>query len=262
MTVKRIAAGNTPDYLCANDNKEFFLAEAKGTSRTVGFASAKFETWRQQFDRVACLNAASQPISVKGYIVATRLVSESNSNTAKSTIFAEDPATRGELSLANIGDTGMRQVAVRQHYASVFERLRMPVIAEAIRTGFTIPRDYTVRVGVWECLAGVGRGEMFVGGFFAPPGVSCDDLYIAGGQLTFWRSSSVLCLSRPQIVFFGLEIKTFSLLKQVATADAESVNRIHSRRFEGEAATNLGTLRDATVYGDSAYFRLVSVENF
>jgi hypothetical protein len=69
---------DAPDYVCAQNNRsrKFYFAEAKGTSYAISFTNKKFSEWRKQFTRVGLYNSSNVELSVKGYIVATRAVSE------------------------------------------------------------------------------------------------------------------------------------------------------------------------------------------
>jgi len=54
--VKKIRQGDAPDYLCARNEQEIFLAEAKGRYESINFSGKAFDQWRQQFETVEILD--------------------------------------------------------------------------------------------------------------------------------------------------------------------------------------------------------------
>jgi hypothetical protein len=100
--LERTQKGDTPDYFCARNANDVFLAEAKGGYEAAGFASKKFASWRSQFDRVVVKDGAGNPRRIKGFIVSTRFSTEESGPGVKSTLLAEDPETRGISALKRL----------------------------------------------------------------------------------------------------------------------------------------------------------------
>ena len=79
----RALKGDAPDYLCAENPFTVYLAEAKGRTNSISFASAEFKKWRKQFDRVEVKDKQNNLCSVKGHIVATRFATEADGDRIK-----------------------------------------------------------------------------------------------------------------------------------------------------------------------------------
>lgn len=99
VRIERATTGDAPDYLCAESVDKVFLAEAKGRYTSISFTNKDFGEWRKQFSRIRVHDQKGIPISLKGFIVGTRFVTEENRHTLKSTIFAEDPQSRGDTTI-------------------------------------------------------------------------------------------------------------------------------------------------------------------
>jgi hypothetical protein len=78
MRIERVASGDIPDYLCARKVTEPFIAEAKGRFSSIGFSKTEFSGWRDQFTRIRVLDRRKMLRNAKGYIVATRFVTDAN----------------------------------------------------------------------------------------------------------------------------------------------------------------------------------------
>jgi hypothetical protein len=120
--VKRKADGDTPDYLCANQANQVFVAEAKGRYTPVNFNNAGFTKWRQQFERIEITNQAGQVKTVKGFIVETAFGTESKPS-SKSRLFAEDPETPGSESLDGRESQFLANRVVSLHYGNIARKL-------------------------------------------------------------------------------------------------------------------------------------------
>lgn len=210
----RIASGDTPDYLCATARESVCLAEAKGRYSTVSFKNKEFASWREQFKRVAFKDSSGTTRRLKGHIVATRFATEANGDRLKSTIFAEDPASPGELEFDRERSQALAHVAREAHYASIAQKLRQPVLATALRNGVTMPEELRVLAVAWRIVAGPLEGRRFVGGYYVTGGAGPSFRLANGG--VFYERPDPLRLDLPAFTFFGLEENTFRQVVRIA----------------------------------------------
>jgi hypothetical protein len=167
MKIVRKKKGDIPDYLCARKVTEPRIAEAKGSFRSIAFDSTKFSEWRQQFETVEVLNPMGSAISLKGYIGATRFATAKDTNRTQTTTFIEDPETVGEPLRENDDwSRALGRVTLAQHYARIFSKLGLSLLASALDNGFALTRQLTFTVPVWTCMVPPFAGKEFVGGFY------------------------------------------------------------------------------------------------
>ena len=67
--IKRVAKGDTPDYLCGDTASSVYLAEAKGRYASISFKNREFSKWRKQFSRIEVRDRHKNLRSLKGFIV-------------------------------------------------------------------------------------------------------------------------------------------------------------------------------------------------
>jgi hypothetical protein len=163
-TIERIAQGDTPDYFCAETVSRVFLAEAKCRREAVSFKSAKFSSWRTQFNRVLVKDSRGIRRAVKGHIVATRLAAETDGPRVESKLLAEDPSSPGDVVLSEESPLGI--VIVMLHYADIAAKLAQPILAAALGGDFTVPEEIRFPAIVWEFRTGPMAGRRFVGGVY------------------------------------------------------------------------------------------------
>ena len=203
----RIAAGDAPDYLCAQDGQRPHLLEAKGRYSSVSFTSHEFASWRDQFGRVELRNAAGQAETIKGYVVATRFATEAKPR-LKSTLYAEDPESSGDQPIGEGARLELARAIVGIHYGRIAEILGLPILAASLRTGFVIPEEILVPITVWELQLPPLKGMRFVGGYF-PNGGGVRPLELENGKILFARHNAFQ-LGIGNGTFIGLEEKIFS----------------------------------------------------
>jgi len=87
---------DVPDYLCARSVLDPQIAEAKGRYSAISFSSKEFTTWRSQFSNIEVRNRSGMLLSLKGFVVATRFVTDVNRSSMLTTMFVEDPLTPGD----------------------------------------------------------------------------------------------------------------------------------------------------------------------
>lgn len=250
-----------PDYLCGSTS-DFYLAEAKGTHSAISFDNKKFGEWRKQIGNVNIFDADDDFRATKGYIVATRMVSEENSQGVRSKLLAEDPWTDGKQSSRNSRYVGsVLETVIAGHYAPILDNLRQPLLATALRSAIVLPKDVQVNIGIWECLIPPLNRFRFVGGFIDLPDVASQIGYIFRGL--FSQSNQFFFpqvnLSLGAATFFGLEYNTFSALRQITLEGRTVASRVEEVRVEETIPAPLSFLRDGSVIAPLDYFRLVSL---
>lgn len=162
LRIARISSGDTPDYLCARKSTEPRIAEAKGRFSTIGFSSTTFQKWRDQFDRICLYDRRGKGLSMKGFIIATRLAAEGMRN--GTCVYLEDPDTHGEPVPTSESLVSVGRVAIAMHYASVFRKLGLAPLANALHNGFDLTPQLSINIPVWTCMVPPFQGAEFVGG--------------------------------------------------------------------------------------------------
>jgi hypothetical protein len=213
--IERVSDGDTPDYFCAENVNQVFLAEAKGRYSSVGFGTKEFSAWRQQFTRVVYRDSFGVSHAIKGHIVATRFGTEENSARVNSGIWAEDPESPGERRLTEDSATPIGTAIIAAHYSNIAEKLNQKLLASALASGTPLPREINVNAVVWEVRAGPLQGRRFVGGHFGPS----EYFRLLGqrpdGRLIVERSNSLRLDVEPP-TFFGLEESIFKQIVEFA----------------------------------------------
>lgn len=253
LTVERVKnSGDAPDYLCASSALQVFAAEAKGSYDSVNFTSAKFKTWREQFDHILVKNNAGETLSLKGYIVATRYGTESAPR-INSTIYAEDPNTPGDTILNDNNQVPYGNRIIAKHYAAIFEKLNLSFLAAALSSGFTASADLGFAAGLWECSVGPLEGTRFVGGYFSRlPVRNTDDLFVA----------NPLDLMSPSPTFFGLEERIFKHMVSVARSGFAEVGSPAVFDNIEPFYSGFSVLKDGSAIGPLSFFRLIDLIRF
>ena len=253
LTIERATSGDTPDYFCAESVDKVFLAEAKGRYTSVSFANRAFSNWRKQFDRVVARDLSGTPLSLKGYIVATRYATEKNRLSLKSTLFAEDPRSPGDVPLSEKRGTDVGLVVLAKHYAGIADKLSQPILSSALNLGFLVPEEIRFPVTVWEIVVGPLKGVRFVGGYY--PG-SPEELPIRqiDGQITI-VSADPFRLDRGAGTFFGLEETIFSTVCQLVRSPAIAGLEVGSFSQIEPFYSGVSILKDGSIIGPLEFFR-------
>lgn len=259
--IERTSNGDTPDYVCADRQRHVFLAEAKGTTAAISFGTAKFAKWRRQFETVTVIDYNSKQRAVKGYIVATRLVTDKQQS-AQSLLLAEDPATPGEARLDADSSPDVARRVIANHYASVFARLRLPLLAQALVGEIELNADISITVGVWRCLIPGLSDRVFIGGYFPPDGVASEDTTWGwvGWGTRFRNQWNSLDLGAAGFTFFGLDRDTFIAAKAAAVGDRDAIAADVPAANAVQLPSDFSLLGDGTVLAPLDYFRFVGFE--
>jgi hypothetical protein len=257
-SIQRSQSGDTPDYFCAQNASNVYLAEAKGRYTSVGFATRAFDRWRDQFSRVRVLDSRGIPRAVKGHIVATRFATESDSARVNSTIFAEDPSSPGEGHLNEEATRNLASAVIGLHYARVTSLINQPLLATALRYGIGIPRELLVRVILWKLSLDTNDSRLFVGGYY--PGPSGQSAFEADGAGIRIRVSDPLRLDQPRGTFVGVELGVFRTLVAYCRADNASQAPIPIAPRIDRLYSAISMLRDGSVIGPVDLFTPISSE--
>ncbi|WP_207458928.1 hypothetical protein [Azospirillum sp. SYSU D00513] len=254
---KENGEGDAPDYFCVSRDNNIYLAEAKGTRHAVGFKTKEFQAWRDQFNRVTVNDSQGEPAKVKGYIVAMRWAMETDSAKISTTLLAEDPETLGERPLGS-DSLGLVFATKSIHYASSLQRLRQPLMAQALLRGFTIPEELQFQLVVWKCLLPPLDKLQFVGGYFPDsPGLPPIKL-TPEGQVIF-HPADPFRLDIGSGTFFGIEKRTFKILAEATRTGPHAVAQLEPLEGSRFAESSLSLLRDGHILGPVDFFRPVEV---
>lgn len=250
MKIVRKAKGDIPDYLCARKATEPRIAEAKGRFRSIGFESAEFQEWRQQFERVEVLSPMGAAISLKGYIGATRFATEKDSSRVRTMTFIEDPRTPGEP-LREIDDWShaLGRVTLAQHYGRVFNKIGLGLLASALDNGFALTRQLSFNMPVWTCVVPPFEGREFVGGWYRTQ---------SGPVATLTEKGWIQPLEIPlgHLAFVGLQRDIALDVAEAARGQWSSLDNIVPERVEprGSTSSEFAWLFDGTVAAPATHF--------
>jgi len=255
---RNVGGGDAPDYFCAKSVDKVFLAEAKGSHDAISFESKMFQRWRNQFNNVVVQRPKGNVLSVKGYIVATRYATESRPFT-KSVLYAEDPATPGELALDGEASTPLGSVIVGLHYAQLAQKLNQPILAEALEIGFPIPQEILVQTIVWELGIGPLAGKRFVGGYY-PSSEGAPNISVEDGKISYIEPNP-LRLDIRHATFIGIEENIFGQVVAFARGQgrADSVSHFDQAQFFYSA---ISILLDGSIIGPVEFFRPITNRTF
>jgi hypothetical protein len=249
LKVERTSAGDVPDYLCARESMLPCLAEAKGRFSSIGFERADFNDWRAQFTRIRVVDHKGSPRRVKGYIAATRFVSDANSPLLRTTGYIEDPDTEG-MELSNENALALSRGVSALHYAQVFRKLEQPLLATALNMGYTLTRELSLQAVEWTCTVPPFKGRKYMGGFYRTLAGSGPALTEQG-----WQSS--LELGVGHLAFVGLSLPIAKGVAAAARGDWAQLDQLYNinEHFPNEPwPSEFAWLRDGTVAAPAQYF--------
>jgi hypothetical protein len=255
--IERHRNGDTPDYFCAESVSRVYLAEAKGRYTSISFRTREFQTWRDQFSRVAFLDRSGAPRSIKGHIVATRFVTERDSARLRSGVWAEDPASPGDTSIDEEISVELGASIIAQHYSDISVKMNQPLLATALLTGVPLPEELRVVAVSWRVVTGPLEGTQFVGGFFSETGNA--PIVENGENGVTLRSPNIFRLDEPSPTFFGLERSVFSSVVSSARTSRMLSDRLAKFENTRPFYSGFSVLRDGTALGPLEFFAPVEV---
>ncbi len=245
MRVERVCKGDVPDYLCGDDRNSF-LAEAKGRFSGIKFESATFNDWREQFKRVRVVDSQDLPRTTKGYIVATKLVTDASPATQRAATFVEDPDTEGEP-LTREQSLLLARGAKAIHYSRIFQKLQLSPFASALSLGYALTPQLTFQVPVWTCTAEPFAGITYIGGFYRTRTGHGPVLTEKGWQMP-------LELGTSHAVFVGLQSDIASRLATVARGAWNVLDEVRPVGAEGRWSSDFAWLPDGSVAAPVLHF--------
>jgi hypothetical protein len=257
--VTKMGSGDTPDYLCTNSSSDLFLAEAKGRFSSINFSNKEFGTWREQFDRVEFKNSGGYLESLKGFIVATRFAIEAK-GPKQSTIYAEDPNTRGELPMNERARRELAAAVTAVHYGRIAEKLAQPIMAASLRGGFRVPDEIGFPAVIWEFQMEPYRGKRFVGGYY-PSSEGVRPIQTKEGQIEFLRSDPFR-LDIGNGTFVGVQEHVFEQMARVARAGTSLLDVESPVAFIPPLYSAISTLKDGSIVGPVEFFQPVTQTRF
>lgn len=259
LGIRRIDKGDAPDYLCADDSKSVYLAEAKGRYSSISFTNSEFSKWRDQFSRVEVTDAMSVAKSIKGFIVGTRFSTEEKSSSLKSCIFAEDPKSPGESNVDEALTSLLYKLVMREHFSEVFQKLNQPLVSAALSTGSRIPAQLQIQATSWRLAIDYLNEMEFVGGYWLSTEGTLP--FTVGDEGKIVRNQpDMLRLDQASGVFVGLERKVFEAVCSMVRSSSDSINQ-HVRPIADIAPfySAISLLRDGSIIGPSEFFVPVDI---
>lgn len=247
LRIRRIAKGDVPDYLCARKVTEPLIAEAKGRFSSIGFDTAAWASWRQQFTRIAIEASTGEHRRAKGYIVATRFIADSAAAARRTTVFLEDPDVPGLSELAEEERLDLGTMVLALHYSRVFSKLDLPLIAASLGLGFNLPDQLNFQLPVWTCLTPPFQGKEFIGGFYRTREGATPSLTEKG-----W--SPPVELGRGQLTFVGLSLDVARVVMSAARGSWRMLARVEPPQPEGLVGSEFAWLLDGSVCTPIEFF--------
>lgn len=253
MKVIRTSQGDVPDYLCARSVMEPGIAEAKGRFSAVSFDGVQFQEWRDQFSRIQIENRDGTPRALKGYIVGTRFATEKNRPSVLSSVYAEDPSTKGESvgREDEIADLGRGIIAV--HYAIPLQKIGLHLLSAALADGFVVPEDLSFRVAVWKCRFPPLEGHLFAGGLYSRTPGSIVSRYLSPGVE---QLPALIDLGRARAMFVGIDLDILQRIRNALLGNWEVLGRLGTLDVDDARPSQLNWLRDGTVTAPEEFFSL------
>ncbi|MGG6238732.1 hypothetical protein ACQ4N7_08835 [Nodosilinea sp. AN01ver1] len=269
---KRNRRGDIPDYLCSfsksYDAQTIFLGEAKGSQTKAAmstnpekyFLSKKFMEWNEQFKRMHLVDKENNELRIKGYLVATFLGNENHLN-CETTVLAEDPFTPGNTPISPAASLALRRTTIAGHYASLFHKLGLPQLSQALRrsiTPYRLPASYYQgELSVLETwttdIISVAEHE-FVGVFFYPPAIPRH--YIRLSDLEQLQEG----LQAPELMFLGLHRKIFDQVLRIVEVGPEAADEVMDLSEVTGSDPNITPEAHSTIFRDGSI--LAPLEHF
>lgn len=257
IKVEKTADGDAPDYLCASDVANVYLAESKGRYKSVSFTNKEFDSWRDQFKRVVVKNASGQAKSVKGYIVATRFATEDKPG-IDSCLFAEDPKSPGNTELTRDEGPVLGAIVISQHYASIFQKMNMHIISASLANIISLPSEFEFQIPVWELMGSPYKKSKFVGGLYSTTG-ELRLMRLNDGSITV--STNPLRLDLPVGTFFGLDLEIFTHVVNSVRNGRDGIGQIQVREEVQDFYNAVSVLRDGSIIAPAEMMRFIDFIN-
>ena len=252
MVIERLSSGDVPDYLCAESVDKVFIGEAKARYTSINFSNKEFQKWRNQFNRIIIKNKNGIPISLKGYIVGTRLATEVNRMSLNTTLYVEDPKTKGEyFSGKDISNLGLRIISL--HYSNIAEKINQPMLASSLFYGFTMQDEIQFPPTVWEFTEGPIKGLRFVGGYYGK-----DVKYDKLGNII----NNAYNLMASRLTFYGVEENIFKSVVRIARGDINNTIEMPTLKQIEPFYSGVSILRDGSIIAPVEFLRPIGIQRY
>jgi hypothetical protein len=256
MRILRKDSGDTPDYLCARSVTRPLLAEAKGRFSPIGFRTVEFQSWRDQFQRIQVVDRNGNPIRLKGFIVATRFITEANQKLPTSVLYLEDPETDGLEQTADTVLSPLGRIIAAQHYSAVLQKLGLSLLAGSLDLGFTVPPEIGFIVPVWTCVLPELNHRKFIGGYW--PRGDAAAIFASPGILP-QHKEDVLVLGYRHYTFVGLDLSVAQSLRSASLDRWEALDQLPELEFDVARPSQVTWLADGTITGPLEFFQLEDI---
>lgn len=257
LQIKRLTAGDVPDYLCARSVLQPFIGEAKGRFSNINFNTKEFDDWRAQFTRIGSFDKNGRQKKLKGYIVGTKFTTEQNVPYNKSKLLAEDPETPGEEALSD-NEVGIGRGCTSIHYSRLLSKLGLNLLSEALDLGFVVPQELQYNLPVWRCVYPPLEADTFVGGYFSD--IEPQFTQLGDNRLIF--RPNILRLGIPEPTFYGLKTDVFRQLRAVCLGNWDLLSDLPQLSDTVYRPSNLAWLRDGSITGSLEFFEFTGFETF
>ena len=248
-------SGDTPDYFCSEKSNRVYLAEAKGRLSSINFNTKTFNNWRRQFSRINVSDKDGNIFSVKGFIVASRLLTENSYPNVLPHILIEDPKTEGNRPIEDSNEnTQLSRIIVKSHYATILDRLHLRLYASTLRASTELQETFGINVGVWKCNVPFLKDYKFVGGYLTE---NYPKTYI---RRPYFNYANNLDLSTPPTSFFGLEYNLFKSLRQLISKGWNDKIQINPFGNKSNQFELLSIKDDGTILAPLDYFEFLDYE--
>jgi hypothetical protein len=254
--------GDAPDYISVQGRRTPVLLEAKGHKRAHGLGTKKWSKWEAQISENVNVKWGGTTVSVKGFVIATRLL-EISESPAPSRRHPDarilDPSSPGEELNNEAFPLDVRRATVAYHYASILNCLRLNEIATQVRSGEPNGELFGVELPIWRCTQPPFEDAEFAG--FLTPYLGRDPVR----QMREWSYSpySQRLLSR----LTGVNWTLFALHKQRVRVLQSIVRYGIAESLQGERlqeplqtepieTSDFSVIGDGTVIGSVEHFEL------
>jgi hypothetical protein len=257
LQIKRVQAGDVPDYLCAKKSDQPCIGEAKGRFSNINFNNSEFAEWRKQFQRILATNRHGIKKKVKGYIVGTKFSTEKNRLSNRSKVFAEDPETIGD-DLLSEDSLRISRGCISIHYSRLVSKLGLTLFSESLEHGFVVPEQLSFNLPIWRCNFSPLKGHLFVGGFFT----NRQPKMTKTSDGTYFFNPNILHLGNPSPTFYGISVPVMKIIRQATLGNWETLSEVPELPDTEFRPSNLAWLRDGSISGALDFFEFIGTETF
>jgi len=146
--------GDAPDYFSVQGRRTPVLIEAKGHKPAHRLDTKKWSDWEAQISENVDVKWEGTTVSVKGFVIATRLLEVSESpdpsrghpDVRIRGSYSPSEELEDEKFLLNVW-----RAAIAYHYASVLNCLRLDEIATQVRSGEPNEEMFGAELPIWRC---------------------------------------------------------------------------------------------------------------